>query len=126
MTEYAETREPGNTCEDCGVLVNDWAVHARFHSILSSHAWALAVLKTAHVGPGIHANFDVAERMDRRKFDNWSADALAEVMLEMDRTDPQHNDGRSEPMTEDKMRAAMRQVEDNYTTKPFDGEKMEP
>lgn len=67
-------------CPDCGVEVIDEKVHARFHSILSSHAWALAVLKTSHVAAHIHDKYDTVERIDRRKFDNWSADALAETM----------------------------------------------
>ena len=41
-------RGDGWLCEDCGVLVLDKTAHTRFHSILSGHAWALAVLKTHH------------------------------------------------------------------------------
>lgn len=70
-------------CEDCGALVLDRPVHDRSHSIQSSLAWALAVLKTAHVAAHIHDQYDVVERIDSRQFDNWSADALAEVMAEM-------------------------------------------
>ena len=66
-------------CTDCGVFVMDVTAHTRFHSILSAQAWALALPKTAHVGAGIHDKYDVVERIDSRKFDNWSADALAEV-----------------------------------------------
>ena len=73
---------------DCGAQIADEAVHQRFHSILSSHAWALAILQTSHAGPGVHNRYDVRERIGRRKFDNWSADALAEVMRDMD-TGPQ-------------------------------------
>jgi hypothetical protein len=69
-------------CLDCGVFVMDKAAHTRFHSIMSSWAWALAILKTSHVGPKVHERYDVVERIDRRKFDNWSADALAEVIRE--------------------------------------------
>jgi hypothetical protein len=66
-------------CMDCGVFVMNRAVHDRHHSIQSSWAWALAVLKTAHLTGHLHDRYDVAERIDSRTFDNWSADALAEV-----------------------------------------------
>ena len=75
--------EPLVACEDCGVLVVDQVVHARFHSILGSHAWALAVLKTAHLAAHVHDRYDVVERIDSRKFDNWSADAFTEVVAEI-------------------------------------------
>jgi hypothetical protein len=68
------------TCEDCGVEVTDPKTHERFHSILSSHAWSLAVLKTAHIAAHVHDKYEVVKRIDSRKFDNWSADALAEVI----------------------------------------------
>jgi hypothetical protein len=71
-------------CTDCGVFVMNVAVHDRFHSILSSHAWSLAVLKTAHVAGHIHDKYDVVERIDSKKFDNWSAGALAEVIAGME------------------------------------------
>lgn len=71
-------------CLDCGCFVADKKAHTRFHSILSSHAWSLAVLKTSHIADHLHAKYDVVERIDSKKFDNWSADALAEVMAEMD------------------------------------------
>jgi hypothetical protein len=71
-------------CEDCGVVVAITEAHTRYHSIESSWAWALAVLKTAHVAAHIHDNYDVVERIDSRKFDNWSADALAEVVAGLD------------------------------------------
>jgi len=35
----------------------------------------------------------VAERIDSKKFDNWSADALAEVVAEMDTAEDVHRDG---------------------------------
>jgi hypothetical protein len=73
------------SCEDCGVAVTDRVAHTRFHSILSGSAWALAVLKTSHIGPGVHDRYDAVERIDRKKFDNWSADALAEVAADLDR-----------------------------------------
>ena len=66
-------------CADCGVFVMDVAAHTRSHSIMSSWAWMLAVLKTAHIAAHIHDQYDVVERIDSKKFDNWSADALAEV-----------------------------------------------
>ena len=83
-TAHELTERTGKTdtvvCADCGVFVMDKTAHTRFHSIMSSWAWALAILKTSHVGAEIHGKFDVAERIDRRKFDNWSADALAEAI----------------------------------------------
>ena len=72
-------------CEDCGVVVAITEAHTRFHSIMSSWAWTLAILKTAHVSAEIHGKFDVVERIDSRKFDNWSADTLAEVIAGHDR-----------------------------------------
>lgn len=69
-------------CLDCGAAVTDQAAHTRFHSILGGQAWALAVLKTAHIGPAVHDKFDVVERIDSKKFDSWSADVLAEVIAE--------------------------------------------
>lgn len=73
-------------CEDCGLAVIDQKAHTRFHSILSGHAWALAILLTSHIGPNVHDKYDVKERVDRRKFDSWSADALAEVIAELEET----------------------------------------
>lgn len=67
-------------CEDCGVVVAITEAHTRFHSILSGHAWLLAILKTSHIARHVHDRYDVAERADRKKFDSWSADALAEVI----------------------------------------------
>jgi hypothetical protein len=71
-------------CLDCGVVVIITEAHDRYHSIESSWAWMLAVLKTAHVAAHIHEKYDVVERIDSRKFDNWSADALAEVTAGME------------------------------------------
>ena len=71
--------EEGLACLDCGSFIADQAAHTRFHSILSGHAWALAILQNSHIGPEAHARFDVRERIGRKKFDSWSADALAEV-----------------------------------------------
>ena len=68
------------SCEDCGVAVTDRKAHTRSHSIMSSWAWALAILKTHHVGPDVHDRYDVVERIDSKRFDNWSGDALAEVI----------------------------------------------
>jgi len=67
-------------CLDCGVIVADRAAHSRFHSILSGHAWALAVLKTAHIGASVHDQYTVRERIDSKQFDSWTNDALAEVL----------------------------------------------
>ena len=82
-TAYELGQRIGHTdsvvCTDCGAFVLDVTAHTRFHSILSGHAWALAILKTSHIGPHVHDRYDVAERIDRKKFDSWSSDALAEV-----------------------------------------------
>jgi hypothetical protein len=67
-------------CMDCGVFVMNKAAHTRFHSIMSSWAWALAILKTSHIAAHVHDKYDAVERIDSKKFDNWSADALAEVI----------------------------------------------
>jgi hypothetical protein len=83
-TAYEQQQRIGYTdsviCMDCGVFVMNRAVHTRFHSILSSHAWALAILKTRHIAASVHDKYDVVERIDSKQFDNWSADALAEVV----------------------------------------------
>lgn len=71
-------------CLDCGSVVLDQAAHTRFHSILAGHAWALAVLRTSHIAAHIHDRYDVIERMDRKKFDSWSAEAFAEVVVGLD------------------------------------------
>ena len=73
-------------CLDCGCvgLADDQPAHTRFHSILSSHAWALAVLKNTHRTTRIHDRYDAVERIDSKQFDNWSADALAEVVAALD------------------------------------------
>ena len=73
-------------CADCGAFVMDVAAHTRFHSILSAHAWALAVLKTSHIAAHVHDRYDAVERIDSKRFDSWSADALAEVIGGADRT----------------------------------------
>ena len=88
-TASEQLRRIGHTdsvvCADCGAFVMDVAAHNRFHSILSGHAWALAVLKTAHVAAHIHDLYDVVERIDSKQFDSWSADALSEVVADYDR-----------------------------------------
>jgi 5-methylcytosine-specific restriction endonuclease McrA len=66
-------------CLDCGALIDDRDSHTRFHSILGGHAWTLAVLKTAHVAAHIHDKYDTTARIDSKRFDSWSAGALAEV-----------------------------------------------
>lgn len=68
-----------NVCPDCGLVVGDPVVHARFHSILGGHAWALAVLKTAHLAAHVHDKYEAVERIDSRKFDSWTNDAFEEV-----------------------------------------------
>ncbi len=73
-------------CDGCGALVANTYTHDRFHSVLASHAHALAVLKTAHLAAHVHDRYEVVERINAKRFDNWSSDALAEVMAEMDKT----------------------------------------
>ena len=86
-TAYELGKRIGHTdsvvCTDCGVFVMDVAAHTRFHSILSAHAWALAVLQTSHINAATHAKFDAYQKIKSWKFDNWSADALAEVAREL-------------------------------------------
>jgi len=81
---YAPFPGAGQECLDCGVAVTNKETHTRFHSILSSHAWALAVLKNSHISAYAHDKYNAAERIDSRKFGNWSADALAEVAAALD------------------------------------------
>lgn len=69
-------------CEDCGVPITDQHAHTRFHSILSAQAWALSVLKNAHLAAHVHDKYDAVERINSKHFDSWSADALAEVIAE--------------------------------------------
>ena len=70
-------------CADCGVFVMDVAAHNRFHSILSGHAWALAVLKVAHIAAHVHDKYEAYDKIDSKRFDSWTNDALAEVTGEM-------------------------------------------
>lgn len=72
-------QENATGCLDCGVIVFDKAAHTRFHSILSGHAWAIAVLKTAHIGANVHDKYEAYDKIGSKQFDSWSADALAEV-----------------------------------------------
>jgi hypothetical protein len=100
-TAYELGQRIGHTdsvvCADCGAFVLDVSAHTRFHSILSGHAWSLAVLKTSHVAAHTHDQYDVVERIDSRKFDSWSADALAEVAgLRPVPPDPHHEHGERE------------------------------
>ena len=75
-------------CLDCGVFVMDKTAHTRSHSIMSSWAWALAVLKTAHIAAHVHDKYDAVERIDSKRFDSWSNDALSEVIGEDVRSAP--------------------------------------
>ena len=79
-----EVQEGDLICLDCGALIVEQAAHTRFHSILSGHAWAVAVLKTAHLAAGVHDRYDVSERIDSKRFDSWTNDALAEVIAQQD------------------------------------------
>jgi hypothetical protein len=67
-------------CEDCGVVVAITEAHTRFHSILSTHARSLGILKISHIGPKVHDDYDGIDRLARRMGDPWSVDALAEVI----------------------------------------------
>jgi hypothetical protein len=68
-------------CKDCGSVIRDPRVHDRFHAILDDHATAIAVLLTSHVNEAQHAKYDVVERANKgRNKDNWSAEAMAEVV----------------------------------------------
>jgi len=82
-TAYEQQQRIGRTdsvvCMDCGVFVMNVAAHDRFHSILSAHAWCLAVLKTTHIAAHVHDKYEAYDRIDSKKFDSWSADAFAEV-----------------------------------------------
>jgi len=77
------------SCEDCGAAVTDQAAHTRFHSILSAHAWTLAVLKTTHISLAVHDRYNAVERIDSRKFDSWSGEAFAEVIRSLPTGDPE-------------------------------------
>jgi hypothetical protein len=66
-------------CLDCGAIVAEQAAHTRFHSILSGHAWTLAVLKTTHLSAAIHDRYEAPMRIDSKRFDSWTNDAFAEV-----------------------------------------------
>lgn len=81
---YARTDDGTAYCEDCGLAVVEKRAHTRFHSILASHGWTLAVLQNTHLSATTHERYDAVERIKRRTFDNWSAAALAEVMAESD------------------------------------------
>lgn len=80
----SDTTNAEDVCRDCGARVADRAVHDRFHSILNGHATAIAVLVNTHASAPRHDRYDVRERIAKRPFDNWSADALAEVTAQID------------------------------------------
>ena len=67
-------------CMDCGAFVMDVAAHTRFHSIMGAHAWALAVLKTAHIAAHVHDKYEAYDKINSKTFDSWSGDALAEMI----------------------------------------------
>lgn len=54
-------------CPDCGVPVFDETAHTRMHAIMSSWAWALAILKTHHASAEIHDQYGIIERIDSRR-----------------------------------------------------------
>ena len=65
MTEPRYEEEDGIlACLDCGAIVVDREVHTRFHSILSGHAWALAVLETSHIAAHVHDRYDASRGSD--------------------------------------------------------------
>ena len=82
-TAYELGQRIGHTdsvvCADCGAFVMDVAAHTRFHSILSAHAWALAVLKVTHIAAHVHDKYEAYDKIDSKQFDSWTNDALAEV-----------------------------------------------
>lgn len=71
---HIKKRVDNLVCMACGVLVVDKESHDRLHSIMSSWALAIAILKTSHVSEEIHDNWDVIQRIDRRRFRNNNAD----------------------------------------------------
>ena len=83
-TAYEVGQRIGHTdtvvCADCGVFVMDVAAHTRYHSIESGWAWALAVLKTAHIAAHVHDKYEAYDKIDSKRFDSWTNDALAEVI----------------------------------------------
>jgi len=64
------------SCEDCGVAVTNQATHTRFHSILSAHAWALAVIQNAHMAAHVHDRYEVVDKIHSKRFDSWTNDVL--------------------------------------------------
>jgi len=84
MTEprYVDSMDGTTACEECGVVVKFRQAHTRFHSILNGHAWALSVLKIAHIADHVHNKYEVTERIDSRHFDSWTNEALDEVLGE--------------------------------------------
>lgn len=77
-------------CLDCGVLVVDKEAHDRLHSITSSWAWAIAIIKTRHATEEIHNRYDIIPRIDSKRFGNNSADALAAI----ERDNKKENEGK--------------------------------
>lgn len=55
-------------CTDCGILVVDKAAHDRLHSVMSSWAWALAILKTNHAAAHLHDQYKIVERINSKTF----------------------------------------------------------
>ena len=82
---YQET-DGVTVCEDCGAVVAITEAHTRFHSILSGHAWSLAVLKNSHITARVHDRYDVPQRIDSKTFDSWSSEALAEILANLEET----------------------------------------
>lgn len=72
-------RYENGSCLDCGAAIANEAAHTRFHSILSAQAWALAVLQTGHIAAHVHDRYEIYDKIKSKRFDSWSADALAEV-----------------------------------------------
>lgn len=56
-------------CTDCGVVVASKIAHDRLHSVMSSWAWLLAVLKTSHAAAHLHDQYNVIERIDSKTFE---------------------------------------------------------
>jgi hypothetical protein len=57
-------------CMDCGVVVISKEAHDRLHSLMSSWAWAIAVLKVNHASEEIHDKWNVVPRIDSKLFGN--------------------------------------------------------
>lgn len=85
---YSEASGPSSRfCLDCGVAIESFKAHTRFHAVLNDQARAVAMLLSSHISAGVHDRYDVNDRFDRgRNENNWSAEAFAEVVAEHEET----------------------------------------